>query len=183
MGVNLSSICCSGVFGCYNFSSVSCCKTHQLCLYPGFHHSCETLISETHSPITALADVCCLVHSPAGSWLLSWYPPGTTSNCETLVIPEMGLLWCSLGGPQCPLLISSRFPEPGKDLSPGCLGIKALLWLCCIKPWIWNRLVHHSIFPWMYPSLHSLQSSVYSLLNGLLITVFNNKIVLKVGHA
>lgn len=119
MGVNLSSICCSRVFGCYNFSSVSCCKTHQLCLYPGFHHSCETLISETHSPITALADVCCLVHSPAGSWLLSWYPPGTTSNCETLVILEMGLLWCSLGGPQRPLLISSHFPEPGKDLSPG----------------------------------------------------------------
>lgn len=152
IGVNLSSIQCSGLFGCYNFSSVSCCKTHRLCLYPGLHHSCETLISGTHSPITALADACCLVSSPAGSWLLFWYSPGTTNNCGTLVNLETGLLCCSLGGPPCPVLISTHFPEPGKDLSPGCLGIKALLWLCHIKPWIWNRLVHHIFCAWVCSS-------------------------------
>lgn len=90
MGVNLSSIRCSRLFGCYNFSSVSCCKTHWLRLYPGLHHSCETLISGTHSPITALADACCLVSSPAGSWLLFWCSPGTANNCGTLVNLETG---------------------------------------------------------------------------------------------
>lgn len=155
MSVNLSLIWCSRLFGCYNFSSVSCCKSHQLCLYPGLHHSCETFISGTHSPITSLADARYLVSSPAGCCLLSWCSPGSTNNCRTLVILEMGLLWCSLGGFQCPVLISSHFPEPGKDLSPECLGIKALLWLCYIEPCIWNRTVRiifcecifHMFFP------------------------------------
>lgn len=145
MGVNLSLIRCSRLFGCYNFSSVSCCKTHRLRLYPGLHHSCETLISRTHSPITALADACSLVSSPAGSWPLFWCPLGTTDDCGALVN-------CSLGGPPRPVLISTHFPEPGKDLSPGCLGIKALLWLCHTKPWIWNRLVRHIFCAWMCSS-------------------------------
>lgn len=150
MHVNLSLIWCSRLFECYNFSSVSCYKTYRLCLYPGLHPSCETLISGTHSSITGLAHACDLVSSPAGSWLCSWCSPCTTNNCGTPVIPE----WndCSLGGPQCPVLVSTHFPKLGKDLSPGCLGIKALLRLCYIKPWTWNRAVHHVIFLWMYPS-------------------------------
>lgn len=146
MGVNLSLMWCSRLFGCYNFSSVSCCKTHRLCLRPGLHPSCETLISGTHSSIASLADACCLVSSPAGSWLRSWCSPGTTNNRGTLVILEMGLQQCSLGGPQCPVLFSAHFPEPGEDLSPGCLGIKALLRLCDITPGTWNRAVHHVVF-------------------------------------
>ena len=153
MGINLSLIWYSRLFGCDNFSSVSCCKTHRLCLYyPGLHPSCETLISSTRSSIAGLADACCLVSSPAGSWLCSWCSPGTTNNCGTLVILEIGLLRCSLGGPQCPVLISAHFSEPGKDLSPGGLGIKALLRLCSVKPCTWNWAVHHVIFLWMYPS-------------------------------
>lgn len=134
------------LFGCYNFSSVSCCKTHRLCLHSGLHPSCETLISGTHSSTAGLAEACCLVSSPAGSWLRSWCSPGTTNNCGTLVILEVGLLRCSLGGPHCPVLLSAHFPERGKDLSPGCLGIKALLRFCYIKPWTWNRVVHHFMF-------------------------------------
>lgn len=82
MGVNLSLILCSRFFGCYNFSSVSCCKSHRLCLYPGLLHSCEALISGTHSSVSGLADACYLVSSPAGSCLLSWCSPGSTNDCR-----------------------------------------------------------------------------------------------------
>ena len=64
MDVNLSLIWCSKFFGYYNFSSVSCRKSHWLCRCPGLHRSCETLISATQpSTAAGLADACSGVSS------------------------------------------------------------------------------------------------------------------------
>lgn len=172
IGVNLSSIQCSGLFGCYNFSSVSCCKTHRLRLYPGLHHSCETLISGTHSPITALADACCLVGSPAGSGSSSdtLLAPLTTVELLSIWRQAAVISWVALHVLYLfPLLLN------WKDCL-GCLE-SALLWLCHIKPWIWNRLVHHIFCAWVCSSC-LLCRAMCTPAKWFISTVFNNKIVL-----
>lgn len=116
--------------------------------------------------------------SPANACLLSWCSPGTTNDCGTLVIPEIGLLWCSLGGPQCPVLISSHFSEPSGDLPPSYLESKLYSDFAVVNPGVEIGLSFILLLCEYVHIYWYFAESIYWLSNCSLIIKFTNKNIL-----